>query len=67
MEFEINTSVWIDMDILVNMVLNGTQGMTIDEIVNDFIAGLDDCDFYLACIIREEIKKELQKRLDNSN
>lgn len=67
MELTITSTVFIDIDYLVNMVRKEEwKYIKLDEIVHDFVSRLDDCDYYLIGPEEEkQIKAELEKRLKN--
>jgi hypothetical protein len=67
MELNVTTTVYIDMDYLVNMAQEKEwKDKELDEIVHDFVSGLDDCDYYLIGPEEErQIIAELEKRLKN--
>ena len=67
MELEITTTIYIDMDCLVNMAQEEEwKDKDLNEVVDNFVSGLDDCDFYLIGSKEEEqIRIELEKRLKN--
>ena len=67
MELNVTTTVYIDMDYLVNIAQDKEyKNIELDEIVHDFVSGLDDCDYYLIGPKEEkQIKAELKKRLKN--
>ena len=44
MELWITTMVYIEMDTIREMIKNGTP---IEEAVDDYISGLEDCEYYL--------------------
>lgn len=62
MELEITTCIYINIDEIIEHILNGTN---IDDAIDNYIIGMDDCEYYL--IGSEEtkkIKEEVKKRLD---
>ena len=63
MELTITTTVWIEIEAIINLIEE--NGWSIEEGVHDYIAGLDDCDYYLIGSEEEEkIIEEVKKRLD---
>ena len=64
MEFTFNVTVEIyedDIDEIVEMVKNGTD---IDEAIEDVIAGYDDFEWGCLGYYREDLKKEVKRRLE---
>ena len=62
LELDINTTVYVDINQIVKDVIDGSN---IDEAIEDNIAEMDDCEYYLiGSEEREKIKEEVNKRLD---
>ena len=65
MEFEINTAFYLsdgDKEEILAMISNG---YSVEYAVKDFISGLDDCDYYLAGMVEEEIINYFKNLLTN--
>ena len=67
MELKITTTVYIEMDCLVKKAQKPEwKNRSLDDLIEDYISGLDDCDYYLIGTEEtEKIKTELRKRLKN--
>ena len=65
MEFEINTTFYLS-DLGKKAILEMiSKGYSVEYAVEDFIDGLDDCDYYLAGIVEKEIIKYFKNLLTN--
>ena len=63
MELTITSTVYINLDEIIDSINNG---MEIEEAVSDYVAGLDDCEYYLVGYDEQEkIIAEIKKILDN--
>ena len=67
MEFEINTTFYLDEVDKKEILEMISKGYSVEYAVKHFISGLDDCDYYLAGIVEEEIINYFKNLLTNEN
>lgn len=59
MELEINTIVWIEIHEIIAYIKE--KNLPLKIAVEEYIAGLDDCDYYL--VNNEECKEKIRKKV----
>ena len=64
MEFEINTTFYLDEIDKKEILETISKGYSVEYAVEDFIEGLDDCNYYLALMVEKEIVDYFKKMLD---
>ena len=67
MEFEINTTFYLDEIDKKEILETISKGYSVEYAVEDFIEGLDDCSYYLALMVEKEIVDYFKKCLTNEN
>lgn len=67
MEFEINTTFYLSDSYKEAILETISKGYSVEYAVEDFIDGLDDCDYYLVGIIEEKIINYFKNLLTNEN
>jgi hypothetical protein len=67
MEFEIRTTFYLSEADKKEILETISKGFSIEYAVEDFISGLDDCDYYLAGMVEEKIVNYFKNLLTNKN
>ncbi len=64
MEFDyvVNGSIWVSEDDLNEMAEEVKNGRRIEYVVDEYVAMLDDCDFYNSSAFEDKIIVEVRKR-----
>jgi hypothetical protein len=65
MEFEIKTTFYLSDADKEEILETISKGHSVEYAVEDFISGLDDCDYYLAGMVEEKIVKYFKELLTN--
>jgi len=66
MEFEYTSSIYISSEDLREMYLRVKRGEDFEEVFMDIMAGYEDEDYYHASDIIEQVKEEINRRLEQS-
>ena len=64
MEFEYTSYIFISESDLVEMVKRVKKGELFDDVFYDILAGYDDCDYYNCSLIKNDVRKEIERRID---
>lgn len=63
MEFEYTSSIYVNEDDLAEMVNRVKEGELFDDVFYDILAGYDDCDYYNCSLIKNDVRKEIERRI----
>ena len=65
MEFEYTSAIYIDEYDLTEMVVKVKNGEPFDDVFEDILAGYEDVDYYNCHLIKDNVRKEIERRIDN--
>lgn len=63
MEFEYISTIYIDEDDLTEMVKRVENGELFDNVFEDILAGYEDVDYYNCHLIKNDVRKEIERRI----
>lgn len=63
MEFEYTSTIYIDEDDLTEMVKRVENGELFDNVFEDILAGYEDVDYYNCYLIKNDVRKEIERRI----
>lgn len=63
MFFEYTSAIYIDEEDLFEMVIRVKAGEMFDDVFYDILAGYDDCDYDHCELIKDDVRKEVERRL----
>ena len=63
MEFEYTDTFYVSEHDLEKFVDKVIDGLNVDEVIDDWTYGLDDCDYYTVNNIRDQLKEEIMQRV----
>lgn len=63
MEFEYTSTIYIDEDDLTEMVKRVENGELFDNVFEDILAGYEDVDYYNCHLIKNDVRKEIERRI----
>lgn len=64
MEFEYTSAIYIDEYDLTEMVVKVKNGELFDDVFYDILSGYDDVDYYNCHLIKNDVRKEIERRID---
>lgn len=64
MEFEYTSAIYIDEYDLTEMVVKVKNGELFDDVFYDILSGYDDIDYYNCHLIENDVRKEIERRID---
>lgn len=64
MEFEYTSAIYIDEYDLTEMVVKVKNGELFDDVFYDILSGYDDIDYYNCHLIKNDVRKEIERRID---
>jgi len=67
MDFEYTSYISIASRDLRNMYKRVKNGENFDDVFNDIMSGYDDVDFYASDYIKDDVYKEILRRLNQNN
>ena len=63
MEFEYTSTIYIEKADLNKIVKRVKKGELFDDVFYDVLASYDDCDFYNCHLIKNDVYKEVERRI----
>lgn len=63
MFFEYTSAIYIDEKDIMEMVIRVMEGELFDDVFYDILAGYDDGDYYHCELIKDDVRKEVARRL----
>lgn len=64
MEFEYTSAIYIEEEDLVEMVIRVRDFHELfDDVFYDILAGYEDCDYYNCTLIKNDVRKEIERRI----
>lgn len=67
MDFEYTSSIYIASSDLRKMYKRVKNGENFDEVFDDIMMGYDDVDYYASNYIKDDVHKEILRRLNQNN
>lgn len=64
MEFEYTSTIYINEYDLTEMVVRVKNGELFDDVFYDILATYEDVDFYNCHLIKNDVRKEIEHRID---
>ena len=66
MDFYFENSIWVEEVELEEIVSRVKDGENFEDVYNDIVSGWDDLDYYTSHFIKNDVKKEILKRIKNN-